>query len=138
MTMKRKAGVLLAALSLAVFVASVYVMSRRAAAFNAAADHPEYLMVPQRVREFTLYDSMVSIQDAFTPEGQAAWRVTYGDSELVMPVRPPSVRDAPDLGLYEEWAVPLETWLITRDPATGEAIREPGSGRLVIVNRRTP
>lgn len=139
MTMRRKLGLVLAAAALAVFVLSVYVMSRKAAAFNATADHPEYLMVPQPERRFTVYDRPVSIEDADLEDGRFAWRITYGDAELVIPVRPPPVKHAPDLGLYEEWAVALETWLITRDAATGgEPERKPGSGRFVIVSRRTP
>lgn len=138
MTMTRKLGLLLAAAALAVFVVSVYFMSRKAAAFNRAADHPEYEMIRRVDRQFELYGREVSIQDASTDSGQAALRITYGDAELLMPVRSPPVRDAPDLGLYGEWVAVLETWRIGRDAQTGDPHRVPDSGRLVIVNRRTP
>lgn len=138
MTMPRKIGLLLAAVSLAVFVVSVYFMSQRAAAFNRAADHPEYQMLPRTNREFDLYGREVSIQDAATETGAAALRITYGDSERLIPVRPPPVRDAPDLGLYEEWVAVLETWRITRNEETGDPNRVPDSGRVILVNRRTP
>jgi hypothetical protein len=138
MTMIRKLGLLLAAAALVVFVVSVYFMSQRAAAFNRAADHPEYQMLPQTAREFKLYGRDVSIQDAAMETGEAALWVSFGDAELLIPVRPPPVRDAPDLGLYEEWVAVLETWRIRREEARGDPERVPGSGRLIIVNRRTP
>ena len=138
MTRSRKLGLLLAAASLAVFIASVYVMSRRAADYNRAADHPEYIMIRRVNRDFTVHGREAHIRDAAAESGEAALHITYGDAERTIPVRPPPVQGAPNLQLYDEWVAVLETWRVQRDAESGDAERIPDSARLIIVNRRTP
>lgn len=141
------AGVIcLAAAVLCVY--SVYEMAGKVRLFNAQAHIRYYTFTPMNAREFTAYGREVKVEDVPGDEGAdeaggLAWgvRVSYGDASVVIPVKRPPVKDAPNLAIYDEWfAVVMYERLVPEGEAAGEAglVESEGDGRGIVAMTRVP
>jgi hypothetical protein len=132
-------GLTITALAGVVFVIAVIAMGYRAAAYNERADFDRYRIEPTTTRTAEVHGRPVSITDATDAAGNAALRVRYGDTEILVPVKNPPAPDIPDLGGYAEWAAMLaiRPALKSGEPALDERGQQP-TPRFVLVTRTTP
>jgi hypothetical protein len=136
----RRNAWLLTLASACVLGASLVPMARRVAAFNAASGVAagRYHFEPITSRDVRVEGFPdARLDDALTPEGRAAVRLTYAGSTTLIPVKAPPAKDLPGLAAYDEWLKVLAVYEVGRDEA-GRQVRLAGSERVWIVVRRTP
>lgn len=136
MTGSNKLGWCLAAVFAAVVLYSVYRMSFKVDAYNKQSRFAHFRFQVMGSREFRAFGMPVTITDE--AEGKLSFlRIRFGPTDRRVPVKTPPVMNIPSMGIYDEWAKVLEVHEVGRDE-DGENIDKQGSGRVVLVCRRTP
>ncbi len=101
---RRKLAALASLLCLAVLLASVGVMARKAAAFNRSGERTLWMLRPITERAFVYADKEVRIEDIASGDGGEAVKVNYGGDELTIPATiPPADRRLPGLARHKDW-----------------------------------
>ncbi len=136
MRMSNKIGWVIAVVCSAAVVYSVLQMSKRVGDYNERADFPHFRFRVMAAREFEALGRKVRVDD--DQEGtQAMLRVQYGDTQAKFPVKAPPAKNVPVLGIYEEWAKVIEVHEVGRTESGVQGDKY-GTGRVVLVTRRTP
>ncbi len=133
----RKLGIIVALVSGVVFAFSLVSLMRAIEAHNERADFPFYSFEVLDGRELTWSGRDITLTDFTDDEGRAFIKLEYGDLVIDIPVREPTAKNLPTLGLYNEWAKVLAMAEVERNDE-GELDAIEGTGRMLIVTRRTP
>lgn len=136
MSGSNKLGWVLALMFSVLTVYSIYRMSFKVDSYNKQSRFAHYRVQVIGTREFQAFGRPVTLTDE-AEEKLSYLRIRYGSVERRVPVKSPPVMNIPTMGIYDEWAKVLEMHEVARDQA-GENIDVPGSGRVVLVCRRTP
>lgn len=144
---QRRLAALIASVSAVAFVAALFGMTLRIRDFNTAAHRVRWHADPIQTREFHLEGfPRATLTDGpdVGPEASRSASVVldYGGVKTSIPVKRPPVKDMPNLALYDEWLAVLAVNEVGLDqPEPGPAahsIVKPGTGKLLIVVRKTP
>lgn len=98
-----RAGLFLALVSGAAFIASGWFMAARISDYYKAQPPPQHLFKPILTRDLTVFGRPATFTDTTDASGSHALRVRYGDLERLITLHAPPVSGRPLLDAYNEW-----------------------------------